>query len=174
VGLFSDIKWVPLPSAVRLCVLSATTRFTLRSWRDSSDKRARRPSRDLINVARGQLTKTWSQFSESWCCAEGPPHGLRSRVGTNHRMLSTYLNTTTRHGLDIEQVAEPEPLPEWVRTASGEDPRANLLASPLPEGRSRSRPQAFTFPLTFCALGSLLHHTRPTDSFSTWREADSC
>jgi SAM-dependent methyltransferase len=61
-------------------------------------------------------------YHEGWWRAEGPPHGIRPRVGANHRMLSTYMNTLVRHGLAIEEIAEPEPSPEWVRAASGEDP----------------------------------------------------
>jgi 2-polyprenyl-3-methyl-5-hydroxy-6-metoxy-1,4-benzoquinol methylase len=38
---------------------------------------------------------------------------LRRQVGANHRMLSTYLNTLRRHGLWLDQTAEPPPNPGW-------------------------------------------------------------
>jgi 2-polyprenyl-3-methyl-5-hydroxy-6-metoxy-1,4-benzoquinol methylase len=38
---------------------------------------------------------------------------LRRQVGATHRMLSTYVNTLRRHGLWLDQVAEPPPVPDW-------------------------------------------------------------
>jgi 2-polyprenyl-3-methyl-5-hydroxy-6-metoxy-1,4-benzoquinol methylase len=38
---------------------------------------------------------------------------LRSQVGTNHRTLSTYLNTLRGHGLELDQLSEPLPPPQW-------------------------------------------------------------
>src|SRR5581483_5735797 len=73
---------------------------------------------------------------ERWWRAEGPPHGIRPRVGANHRMLSTYLNTLVRHGLAIEEIAEPEPPSEWVRVASGDDPVPIYLVARCRRGRS--------------------------------------
>jgi SAM-dependent methyltransferase len=60
-------------------------------------------------------------YDEGWWRADGPPHGLRPKVGANHRMLSTYLNTLARAGLVVEEIAEPAPPPEWAQRASGED-----------------------------------------------------
>jgi hypothetical protein len=37
-------------------------------------------------------------------------------------MLSTYLNTFARHGLAIEEVAEPPPDPEWLADAPSMGP----------------------------------------------------
>jgi hypothetical protein len=37
------------------------------------------------------------------------------KVGSNHRMLSTYLNAPASRGLMLEQLAEPRPGPEWGR-----------------------------------------------------------
>ncbi len=56
-------------------------------------------------------------FEEGWWLADGPPGGVRSRVGANHRMMSTYLNTLARNGLVVEEVAEPEPPPDWIEVA---------------------------------------------------------
>lgn len=61
-------------------------------------------------------------WAEGWWLASSPSHGLRPRVGANHRMLATYLNTLARAGLVVEEVAEPAPEPEWVQAAAGEDP----------------------------------------------------
>ncbi len=61
-------------------------------------------------------------FHEGWWRADGPPGGLRPRVGANHRMLSTYLNTLASNGLVIEKVAEPEPMQDWIEAAPDKDP----------------------------------------------------
>lgn len=45
--------------------------------------------------------------------AEGRKSSLRRQVGANHRMLSTYLGTLRRHGLRLDQLAEPRPEPAW-------------------------------------------------------------
>ena len=68
-----------------------------------------------------QAQSSWSPqygyYHEGWWRATTPAHGLRPRVGANHRMLSTYLNTLARHGLLIEESAEPPPDPEWLAEA---------------------------------------------------------
>jgi SAM-dependent methyltransferase len=56
-------------------------------------------------------------YAEGWWRAEGPAHGLRPKVGANHRTLSTYLNTLARHGLLVEEAVEPMPEPEWMDAA---------------------------------------------------------
>lgn len=61
-------------------------------------------------------------FEEGWWVADGPPGGLRPKVGANHRMISTYLNTLVRHGLVIEEIAEPEPTQDWIDAAPSTDP----------------------------------------------------
>jgi SAM-dependent methyltransferase len=61
-------------------------------------------------------------YNEGWWLADKPAHGLRPKVGANHRMLSTYLNTLSRHDLLVEEVAEPPPPPEWVEAAADEEP----------------------------------------------------
>jgi 2-polyprenyl-3-methyl-5-hydroxy-6-metoxy-1,4-benzoquinol methylase len=48
--------------------------------------------------------------------------GFRGKIGSNHRMLSTYLNQLTEHGLALEQTAEPEPAGEWMDRNPGGDP----------------------------------------------------
>jgi SAM-dependent methyltransferase len=48
-------------------------------------------------------------FREGWWLASNP--GFRGKVGSSHRMLSTYLNSLTGHGFVPEQVAEPPPAP---------------------------------------------------------------
>ncbi len=39
---------------------------------------------------------------------------LRRQVGTNHRMVSTYLNKLRHHGLWLDAVSEPDPPAEWL------------------------------------------------------------
>jgi SAM-dependent methyltransferase len=58
-------------------------------------------------------------YLEGWWLAENP--GFRGQVGSNFRMLSTYLNALVRHGLSIEGVAEPDPGPEWAARVPGAD-----------------------------------------------------
>jgi hypothetical protein len=41
--------------------------------------------------------------------ADGALSSLRRQVGANHRMLSTYLNAFRRHGLWLDELAEPAP-----------------------------------------------------------------
>ncbi len=73
-----------------------------------------------------QASPSWQPgrgyYDEVWWRAEGPAHGLRPKVGANHRMLSTYLNTLARHGLVVEEVAEPMPEPEWIDAAPNTGP----------------------------------------------------
>jgi len=53
-------------------------------------------------------------YTEGWWQADGELSSLRRQVGANHRTLSTYLNTFRRHGLVLDELAEPEPAPEWA------------------------------------------------------------
>jgi 2-polyprenyl-3-methyl-5-hydroxy-6-metoxy-1,4-benzoquinol methylase len=61
-------------------------------------------------------------YDEGWWLSDRPAHGIRPRVGSNHRTLSTYVNTLVRHGLVIAALAEPPPSRHWLETATGEDP----------------------------------------------------
>jgi SAM-dependent methyltransferase len=61
-------------------------------------------------------------FAEGWWVAAGPPGGIRPRVGANHRMLSSYLNTLARSGLVVEEMAEPEPSADWIAVAPSGGP----------------------------------------------------
>lgn len=68
-------------------------------------------------------------YAEGWWRARTPIHGLRSKVGANHRMLSTYLNTLMRHELAIEQIAEPLPSADWLADAPNIGPVPVYLAA---------------------------------------------
>jgi SAM-dependent methyltransferase len=46
-------------------------------------------------------------FDEGWWLAQNP--GFRGKVGSNFRMLSTYLNALIGHGLQLDEAAEPRP-----------------------------------------------------------------
>jgi len=65
-----------------------------------------------------QAKPSWSPacgyYAEGWWRATTPAHGLRPKVGANHRMLSSYLNTFARHKLTIEQIVEPPPPSDWL------------------------------------------------------------
>lgn len=49
-------------------------------------------------------------YREGWWLASNG--GYRGRVGSSHRMISTYLNCLTGHGLVLDRAAEPPPGPE--------------------------------------------------------------
>jgi SAM-dependent methyltransferase len=63
----------------------------------------------LRNGATEQLS-SWppdrGYASEGWWTTHGD--GVRGSVGANHRMLSTYLNSTVRAGFELEEFGEPE------------------------------------------------------------------
>jgi SAM-dependent methyltransferase len=59
-------------------------------------------------------------YQEGWWLAGNP--GFRGKVGSSHRMLSTYLNSLIGHGLVLEHVAEPQPGPEWEQRLPGAAP----------------------------------------------------
>lgn len=49
-------------------------------------------------------------YQEGWWLAGNT--GYRGRVGSSHRMISTYLNSLIGHGLVLDRAAEPPPGPE--------------------------------------------------------------
>ena len=63
--------------------------------------------------------------AEGWWLARNP--GIRGKVGSNHRMISTYLNSLVRHHLTIEEVAEPEPWPKLRARQLAAQPDAGPL-----------------------------------------------
>lgn len=50
---------------------------------------------------------------EGFWTADSEYATLRRQVGANHRMLSTYVNSLSRHGLPITAMNEPSPPQEW-------------------------------------------------------------
>ncbi|KAB8195905.1 methyltransferase domain-containing protein [Nonomuraea phyllanthi] len=54
--------------------------------------------------------------AEGWWRADGELSSLRRQVGANHRTLSTYVTTFRRHGLWLDELAEPEPDAAWAAT----------------------------------------------------------
>lgn len=66
----------------------------------------------------GEVSGSWpsdgTYFDERWWLPAGRASSLRRRVGVNHRMLSTYLNSFTIHGLDVDRLAEPPPSQNWA------------------------------------------------------------
>jgi len=53
-------------------------------------------------------------YDERWWRPDDAQSTLRRQVGANHRMLSTYLNALRRHGLHVDEVAEPPPDAGWA------------------------------------------------------------
>ena len=66
-------------------------------------------------------------FSEGWWQPRAARSLLRQRVGANHRMISTYLNTLARHDLLIDTVAEPRTPADWLAGNPGMDPVPTFL-----------------------------------------------
>jgi SAM-dependent methyltransferase len=68
-----------------------------------------------------QAAPSWSPergyYWEGWWQADGPAHGLRPKVGANHRMLSRYLTTFAHHRLALETLQEPLPPGDWLADA---------------------------------------------------------
>jgi hypothetical protein len=65
-----------------------------------------------IDEIRASWPTGGSYFDQGWWNTGGD--GVRGRVGSNHRTLSTYLNTMVKHGFALEAAAEPA----WRRSAS--------------------------------------------------------
>ncbi len=68
-------------------------------------------------------------YQEGWWLTEAPSSTLRRKVGATHRMLSTYLNTFIRHGLVLEEVAEPAFPAAWAAASPQKDPVPVFLAA---------------------------------------------
>ncbi len=64
-------------------------------------------------------------YTEGWWLARNP--GIRGKVGSNHRKLSTYLNSLVRHRMTIEEVAEPTPGPKLRARQLAAQPGAGPL-----------------------------------------------
>lgn len=61
----------------------------------------------------GSWPPAGSYYAEGRWTAQEAKSALRRLVGANHRTLSTYLGTLRRHGLWLDQLAEPLPDPDW-------------------------------------------------------------
>lgn len=61
----------------------------------------------------GSWPTAGSYYGEGHWTAPEARSGLRRLVGANHRMLSTYFGTLRRHGLWLDQIAEPLPKTDW-------------------------------------------------------------
>jgi SAM-dependent methyltransferase len=80
---------------------------------------------------------TRSYYDEGLWTADAELSQLRRQVGSNHRMLSTYLNTLRRHDLWLDHVREPAPTAQWSqhRPRAGRAP-VFLAASCLKSART--------------------------------------
>jgi SAM-dependent methyltransferase len=61
----------------------------------------------------GSWPASGSYYEEGHWMAQVTRSELRRRVGANHRTLSTYLATLRRHGLWLDELAEPLPNPGY-------------------------------------------------------------
>ncbi|HEV7758845.1 MAG TPA: class I SAM-dependent methyltransferase [Acidimicrobiales bacterium] len=62
----------------------------------------------------GSWPSNGTYYDERWWRADRELSTLRREVGANHRTLSTYLNTLTGNGLQLEATAEPRPEESWT------------------------------------------------------------
>ncbi len=78
-----------------------------------------------------------SYYGEGHWTAREARSALRRQVGASHRMLSTYLGTLRRHGLWLDQVAEPLPEPGWDQAHDADRKPVFLVARlvKLPAGQ---------------------------------------
>lgn len=69
------------------------------------------------------------------------PHGVRSRVGDYHRMLSTYLNELSAAGFVLERALEPGPSASQAERVPGnrEIPTLLLIRAHLPDNRETEK-----------------------------------
>jgi ubiquinone/menaquinone biosynthesis C-methylase UbiE len=65
-----------------------------------------------------QVNASWppngTYYDEGWWRADRELSTLRQQVGSNHRMLSTYVNALARHGIPFETLVEPPPESSWT------------------------------------------------------------
>ena len=61
----------------------------------------------------GSWPDSGSYYGEGHWTAQDARSALRRLVGANHRMLSTYFGALRRHGLWLDQIAEPLPKTDW-------------------------------------------------------------
>ena len=66
-----------------------------------------------VNVS-GSWPAGLTYYHEQRWTADAALSTLRRVVGASHRTLSTYLNTLRRHGLTLDELAEPAPPPGWA------------------------------------------------------------
>ena len=64
---------------------------------------------------------------EGWWRAPDRQSSLRRQVGASHRTLGTYLNTFRRHGLWLDEMAEPAPDPGWTAVAGEQAARCPVF-----------------------------------------------
>jgi 2-polyprenyl-3-methyl-5-hydroxy-6-metoxy-1,4-benzoquinol methylase len=76
----------------------------------------------------GSWPATGSYYDEGHWTAQDAQSTLRRQVGANHRMLSTYLGTLRRHGLWLDQIAEPPPEPDWDQAHDADRQPVYLVA----------------------------------------------
>lgn len=76
----------------------------------------------------GSWPTTGRYYDEGRWMAQGALSTLRRRVGANHRMLSTYLNTLRAHDLWLDYIAEPWPAPDWDQAHDADRKPVYLVA----------------------------------------------
>jgi len=72
-------------------------------------------------------------YDEGRWAAQETLSTLRRQVGSNHRMLSTYLNTLRAYGLRLDRVIEPRPAPDWDQAHDADRKPVYLVVRSLKE-----------------------------------------
>jgi len=80
-----------------------------------------------------EISASWAPrrgyHEEGWWSSTAAHSRLRRQVGANHRMLSTYLNALTHHGLVLDAMIEPPAPDEWRSATPDKDPVPTFLVA---------------------------------------------
>ena len=77
------------------------------------------PHAQWTTAADGTISREVSTYFKEGFWRSTNAEGVRGKVGANHRMLSTYINTLTRSGFVIDRIIEPEPTDEIAKQVPG-------------------------------------------------------
>lgn len=77
-------------------------------------------------------------YTEGFWITDAPNSRLRQKVGANHRMLSTYINSLLDLGFMIDRIAEPPPPDAWNPTPDLDPvPTVLVVRAIKPQARSQ-------------------------------------
>lgn len=85
------------------------------------------PHAKWISMEDGTVVRAVNGYFVERFWESSSPGGIRSRVGEEHRMLSTYLNTLAAASFVFERMVEPQPGGEFARQAPESREAPSLL-----------------------------------------------